>query len=101
MRDEVEKKLRGYREKDSIVRPDGSEILVGRDWKQRKRELAERCGGRCEHMISDIERCPAEATDPHHVKARSKGRDDRLTNLQGLCHPHHEMLDWKKLHWTR
>jgi predicted restriction endonuclease len=101
VKDEVEKKLRGYREKKSIVRPDGREILVGRDWKKRKQELVKRCEGRCEYMISDTERCRAAAVDPHHIKERSDSRDDRLDNLQGLCRPHHNLVDWKKLHWTR
>jgi len=97
MRDEVTKLERGYKEKKSLVRVDGSETLHGRDWKRRKQELCARSGGQCEQMVSDTERCRSAAVEAHHVRPRSKGRDDRLANLAHLCHFHHERLDWKKI----
>lgn len=100
MRDEVEKLARGYVEKDSVVRVDGSEILVGKDWAKRKLELWTRCAGRCERLLSDGTRCRNEAHDPHHMKPRSKGRDDRIENLIALCRPCHRLLDWKRIKWT-
>ena len=48
MRDEQTKRERGYKDKRSKVRPDGSEVLYGKDWTKRKLELWERCAGRCE-----------------------------------------------------
>jgi hypothetical protein len=101
-------------EAKSRVRFDGSETLVGKDWKKRKKELWDRAGGRCEQMVQGYgykfttggnitsrpvkdERCRSEGHDPHHIKPRSKGRDDRLENLQLLCRLHHDLLDWKKL----
>lgn len=99
MRDEEMKRERGYKEAKSIVRPDGSEKLVGKDWLQRKWELHLRSNGRCEQLNSDGLRCRALGQEPHHKKPRSKGRDDRLENLENLCHTHHSLLDWKKLHW--
>jgi hypothetical protein len=104
MRDEQTKRERGYREKGSLVRFDGTEKLVGSDWKRRKEELWARCEGRCERVvgIDDAQqpvRCKAEADDPHHIVPRSKGRNDSLSNLEALCRRHHEMLDWKKVYW--
>lgn len=93
----MEKKARGYREKKSLVRPDGSETLVKKDWAKRKQELAQRSGGQCERILSDGTRCRNEADDPHHLKARSKGRDDRLGNLIALCRGCHNLLDWKRI----
>lgn len=100
LHDILTKKERGYVERDSKVLYDGAETLVGRDWKRRKEELWERAAGRCE-AIKDGRRCRNLGRDAHHVKARSKGRDDRLSNLSWLCGPCHDAEDWKKLHWTR
>ena len=86
-------------EDGSVVRMDGSEKLVGRDWKKRKQELAKRSGGRCEWVNSDNERCRSAGRDPHHIIERSKHRDDRLNNLIFLCGLHHSRFDWRKLHW--
>ena len=98
MRDEVAKAERGYKEPGSIVRPDGSEILVGKDWAKRKFELWTRANGRCERLLSDGTRCRNEAHDPHHhPKARSKGRDDRMENLIALCRGCHNLVDWKRI----
>ena len=94
-----EKERRGYVEPGSFVRRDGSEKLVGRDWTNRVLELWQRSGGRCEAMRmpgSDL-RCFSGARDPHHVIKRSIRRDDRLSNLQHLCRPHHDLLDPRKV----
>lgn len=108
MRDEQAKQRLGYANKRSKVRPDGTEILYGNDWKQRKAELSARCGGRCEQIVdfgtSDGEvavRCRSEAHDPDHIVKRSKKRDDRLSNLQALCRLHHDLKhpEKNKLHW--
>jgi hypothetical protein len=101
MRDQYEKRMRGYTHPDSLVRPDGSETLVGEDRKKRKQELAARSGGRCEWIKSAGERCRTGAEDAHHKKPRSKGRDDRLENLAHLCRFHHNLVDWKHLRWTK
>jgi len=101
LHDEETKKKRGYVERGSIVRYDGSEKLVGKDWRNRKGELLQRSGGRCEWVNSDNQRCRSFARDPHHIKARSKGRDDRMENLLDVCPLHHDLFDWKKLHWSK
>jgi hypothetical protein len=105
MRDEVEKKARGYKDKRSKVRPDGSESLYGKDWTKRKAELWARCDGRCEQLVgwgdkASLERCRSEAMHPHHVIKRSKKRDDRLSNLLGICALHHSLAhpEKNKLH---
>lgn len=92
----------GYKDINSFVRLDGSEVLYGADWRKRKEELWERSGGRCESEepwtvwpwgAPALERCTSEADDPHHVRARREQRDDRLSNLQALCRYHHRKLD--------
>ena len=102
-RDEALKAARGYVEPGSFVRRDGSEKLVGRDWRKRVGELEERSGGVCEYRAPSVwvalgvHRCAAAASDPHHVVRRSVRRDDRLSNLQHLCRPHHDALDPRKV----
>lgn len=101
-RDKELKKARGYVEDKSIVWADGREKLVGQDWKRRRVELWERAKGRCEIIIDMLSgRCRSEAHDPHHVKARSKGRDDRLDNLLALCRLHHDLMDKRKPRWSK
>jgi hypothetical protein len=100
LHDEETKRKRGYVERGSIVRYDGCEILVGRDWRRRKEELAARSGGICEAVHNGV-RCRSLARDPHHKIERSEKRDDRLDNLLHLCGPDHDAVDWKKLHWSK
>ncbi len=115
-RDPELKKQRGYTHPKSYVRADGSEVLHGKDWTKRKKELWVRCGGRCEQIvvngvsirylsdrnwIPQKERCRSEAHDPHHIIPRSKRRDDRLSNLMALCRLHHELLDKRKVRWSK
>jgi len=95
------KRERGYTDPKSYVRNDGSEVLHGKDWAWRKSELWERGTGKCEfHLMGIIKSsgvvCNNRMDDPHHVKPRSRGRDDRLSNLVGLCRKHHAMLDNRK-----
>ena len=98
---------RRFEDERSFVFKDGRERLVGLDWRNRVAELRVRCGGRCEYVeyiynslgLRKIRgtRCSREAADPHHVIPRSKGRDDRLSNLQALCRYHHDLLDSRKV----
>lgn len=80
---------------------DGRERLVGLDWRNRVKELWERCGGKCEWIdwpSLNVQRlCCREAQDPHHIVKRSVLRDDRLSNLQALCRYHHDLLDNRKI----
>lgn len=91
------KAQRGYTHPDSFVRLDGSEVLHGNDWKKRKIELWERCGGRCEYRYINGQQCRGDCTDPHHDKPRWPKRDDRLSNLIGYCRPHHILVDGRKI----
>ena len=84
----------------SFVFKDGREQLCGYDWQQRKSELWARSGGRCEKDVGTTNRCHREAEDPHHCIPRSKGRDDRLSNLVALCRYHHNLLNERKPKWT-
>lgn len=97
---------RKFKNKRSRVLKDGREILYGKDWEARKRELWERCGGQCECRVTRTAnslgdtfsfRCGKGAVDPHHIIPRSKGRDDRLENLGGVCRQHHRELDKRKI----
>jgi len=91
----------------SFIFKDGRECLVGYDWKMRKEVLRQRAWDRhtdqvrCEYNNSDGARCRNEAADPHHVIPRSKGRDDRLSNLQALCRYHHDLMDTRKVRSDR
>lgn len=106
-RDEELKARRGYTNPSSYVRRDGSEVLKGEDWKKRVEELRERSGGRCEHQEPTPDnprithRCSMPSRDPHHKIKRSVRRDDRLTNLEDLCRPHHDERDERKPRWSR
>lgn len=89
----------------SYVTKDQREVLYGRDWKARKRELLERCKGRCEADCRwrdhNVQRCRSEAADPHHKIRRSVSRDDRLSNLLALCRFHHNLLDERRIRSDR
>ena len=100
---------RGYVHPKTFVRNDGSEVLHGEEWKQRKDELAQRSGGRCEFEAPwkvwpwgarPLERCTAEAKIPAHIIPRYPRRDDRLTNLMHYCLTHDRMTEkqsWRRL----
>lgn len=100
MYDIEETKRRGYSGKSKVFF-DGREVLKGKDWKNRKLELWQRAGGRCERIVDLVNgvRCRSQVDDPHHLVKRSRGRDDRLSNLQGLCRLHHDFLDPRKPRW--
>jgi hypothetical protein len=107
-RDEALKAERGYTNPSSYVRGDGSEKLVGEDWKNRVEELRQRSGGRCEQWIpvwnepvGSGGRCPNKADDPHHITRRSVRRDDRMNNLKHVCRFCHDALDERKPRWTK
>lgn len=106
LRDPIAKEKLGYTNSKSIVWMDGREKLVQEDWDRRKLELFELCGKRCQHIdygghVRTDPRCrvtfaTVDEMDPHHVRKRSKSRDDRLKNLLALCRYHHRLLDPRK-----
>ena len=91
----------GFLDKRSYIAPDGRVILYGEDWANRKLGLLARSGGRCEMHSTPWHRCAEEAADPDHIIPRSKGRDDRLRNLQALCRYHHDLKDSRKIRSDR
>jgi hypothetical protein len=99
MYDRQETLRRGYKDPRSKVYFDSRERLYGKDWKERKYEVWQRGWGRCEH-ISEIDgkrlRCPQKMHDPHHIIERGRRRDDRISNLIGLCRLHHELMHEKR-----
>lgn len=100
-KDSDEKVRRGYRDKNTIVWANGRERLEGRDWRKRKKELAERSRGRCER-VSILGKphetlCYGRGDEPHHIQKRSVLRDDRLSNLAHLSHACHLAEDDRKI----
>lgn len=89
---------RGYTDPRSYVRNDGSEVLYGSDWKQRKQELEERSGGRCEYIV-DLHRCVLDGAIPAHIIPRYPKRDDQLSNIKLYCFEHDRQTEqqaWRK-----
>lgn len=68
----------------SYVRPDGREHLFGIDMELRRKHVWERTRGYCE--AQNCQRIITEDTmEMHHKRRRSKGGDDSLGNLSGIC----------------
>ena len=95
-------------DKRSYIRPDGRAVLFGDDMTQLRRRVFDRSGGRCEcfgECMVHIVRCPAEINwftmELSHKIPRSKGRDDRETNVIASCHACHVAYeDWSP-RWTK
>ena len=51
-----------------------------------RREVWERCGGRCEY-------CGKKAVDPHHIIYRSQGGNNNKKNLIALCRKCHDDVE--------
>jgi hypothetical protein len=68
------------------------------DWQARRKRVLERCGYRCEWMITREERCPEKATDVDHIKP---GDDHSFRNLRGLCSAHHARKSSSEGWWAR
>jgi hypothetical protein len=100
-RDRIATDAAKFEDPKSFIFKDGREFLAGLDWKARKHELWTRARGRCEYINSDGIRCRTEAADPHHYIPRSKGRDDRMSNLFALCRFHHNLMDTRKVRSDR
>jgi hypothetical protein len=103
-RDKESTLARGFKSNRSCVTTDGREILAEDDWAVRKLELWNRAKGRCENIIGTAggrRACGQPGSDPHHVQARSKGRDDRLANLLLVCRACHRALDRRQPRWTK
>ena len=49
--------------------------------------VKERSGGWCE-----FGHCRAEATEVHHIRRRSQGGGNELSNLIDLCNGHHKFI---------
>lgn len=60
-------------------------ILTGNAWREMNRLIYDRGNGVCECCEQ------REMEDAHHIIFRSKHRDDRETNLIGLCRQCHDL----------
>ena len=50
-----------------------------------------------EQSFVSCERCKGPASDIHHIKYRSHGRDDSIENLIALCRDCHNLAHAEKL----
>lgn len=57
---------------------------------QRRLQVYERAGGRCEAIAVDT--CTFRCEQVHHVAGRGGDDPHRLTNLLGCCAPCHEWI---------
>jgi HNH endonuclease len=92
---------KAYKDNRSHITFDGREILYEVDWMRRKREVWLRNHGRCEAYLVGLPQCWNDMDDPHHIVPRSKGRNDALDNLAGLCRPCHILIDQRKPMWSQ
>jgi hypothetical protein len=103
-RDPELKRRRGYTDRKTYVRVDGSEVLFRKDWTRRKQELVERSGGYCERVVMLHRKhepgCHGRGGEPHHIKKRWPRRDDRIENLADLSHECHVAEDRRKVRWS-
>jgi 5-methylcytosine-specific restriction endonuclease McrA len=83
--------------------PDGREKCTGYQWEKRKKEVRERADGICEGIFVDAKHPVHELIqgDVHHLIPRSKGRDDRLSNLVYICRDLHMAIDKRKVQWSK
>ena len=58
-------------------------------WRKARKEVLERCGGRCEARLTV---CQGSAEHVHHIKRRSQGGTHDPANLMGLCFRCHEWI---------
>lgn len=89
---------RVLKDSKSRVTRKGYERLYGADWTDRRKETFLKCGGLC-HFCFLV--CNWPNGHAHHIKHRSKGRDDKLENLLWAhpeCHrkEHNRVLKWSK-----
>jgi 5-methylcytosine-specific restriction endonuclease McrA len=70
----------------SYIRPDGRQHLFGIDMELRRKQVWERCKGRCEICHNQVAEDYGEL---HHDKPRSRGGDDSAKNLLFICKPCH------------
>lgn len=80
----------------SFISRDGREFLFGEDMSVRRHEVFERSGGFCEEpgcnreIFEDLPVKHPNAFHCHHLKFRSKGGAENITNLQAACTRCHE-----------
>ena len=74
------------------------------------RELKARAEGHCEaHLVPELKVAGCyharhwigDNGDAHHIVPRSKGRDDRLSNLAYICRDLHMAIDKRKVQWSK
>jgi hypothetical protein len=88
----------------SVVLLDGRETLHCTDYTRRVREVEERDGYKCQWSVQapplsffPQHKCNAPSNGhPHHIVKRSKGRDDRASNLMAICDAHHKIAHPEK-----
>lgn len=101
-RDPIGTMQRCFLDPRSFIARDGREFLAGEDMSVRRHEVFERSGGFCEEPGCNREideLLPTEhpnALHVHHIRFRSKGGAENMSNLQAACTRCH-----KKFHGDR
>jgi 5-methylcytosine-specific restriction endonuclease McrA len=81
--------VRMKRRAQRIIFADGREVLRGKMWRARRTEVWFRAGFRCQHCGKTL---VFEKAEIHHRRPRGIfgwRRDDRIENLECLCHACH------------
>lgn len=92
------------RARHAWVSKSGKVTLSAKAWKKLVTDVWFRAQGRCENTLPSGKRCPAQANDPHHLKYRSQGGSDEISNVFAACRVCHdakhqgkrEFVPWKE-----
>ena len=84
----------GFRDSRSFVHLDGRWYCYGADMSAQREKCMKRDGGRCVRCGSIF------WLEAHHRKPRSRGRDDRVDNLETLCKSDHTQEHGRFPRWT-
>lgn len=60
-------------------------------WHKARAWVIDRAGGQCEVVI-DGYRCPDRLDQVHHIRRRSQGGTDDVSNLLAVCSAHHDEI---------
>lgn len=76
-------------------------MLAGKEYRDARAEALRRAEGRCEMLMSGIERCPETYRLQAHHCSYPKSRPLRSSDLLMVCRWHHEYLESQKMGKTR
>lgn len=87
-------KAQNFLDPRSYVRLDGAQFIFGRDMTNRRREVWERDGRKCVYCETPVVfewdwTVRPDAMELNHRRSRGLGGDDRIENLETICHGCH------------